>query len=390
MKKILKVAAFLAVFAAVNVTAQESGDGAYKVTFDANGGDGVMSAQSFPSGMSRKLEPNKFTFKGAKFLGWSKSKGANTVDYENVSSISVDGNITLYAVWDFKPVSNGSASFYICDHEVTQKEYEQFCDYGGDRFPGRFGFDDSYPAYYVSWYDALVYCNKRSMAEGLTPCYSIKGSTDPNDWGNVPKETSKRWNSVELNMSADGYRLPTEAEWELAAGETPKDPEEEIVVEPEPEKEVASSENGADEKSGENGNNATASQDNAGGEASEAEPAPAPVIKKKSILKKYAWYRANSRFKTHRVGEKLCNENGLYDMLGNVSEWCWDRCGSDHPHAKNGNVAVSTGEEQGSSRVFRGPSWNATQEECMVSERGYLTPAARNMLLGFRVVRSAL
>ena len=71
--------------------------------------------------------------------------------------------------------------FYMGKYEVTQAEYEKYCSYGSDSPSSSYGDGDNYPAYYVSWYDALVYCNKRSIAEGLTPCYSIKGSTDPKD-----------------------------------------------------------------------------------------------------------------------------------------------------------------------------------------------------------------
>ena len=76
--------------------------------------------------------------------------------------------------------------FYMGKYEVTQAEYEQYCSYGGSSPSSDYGYGDNYPAYYVSWYDALVYCNKRSMTEGLTPCYSINEETDPTKWGTVP------------------------------------------------------------------------------------------------------------------------------------------------------------------------------------------------------------
>ena len=389
MKKIFRLAALLAVFsvAAVAASAQESNDGACKITFDANGGDGSMNEQAFPIGMSQRLSANKFTFKGAQFLGWATEKGANTVDYANSESITINKSMTLYAVWDFKLISAGAHSFYICDHEVTQKEYERFCEYGGERFPSRFGMDDSYPAYFVSWYDAIVYCNARSRAEGLTPVYSIKDSTDPNDWGDIPKETSKRWNSVVADPDADGYRLPTEAEWVRAAGVTPKDP----VTEDEVETKVVAqtSESVENDESGEPKSAVASSDGTAGEQPASTETSTTAKKKKKSILGNYAWYRDNSKFKTHIVKGKQCNENGLYDMIGNVREWCWDRCGSDHPHAKKDGVAVSTGEVNGSSRLTRGGCWNNTLETCAVEEKGYLTPAARNFFVGFRVVRSA-
>lgn len=75
---------------------------------------------------------------------------------------------------------------YVCDHEVTQKEYETYCSYTGSNSPSsKYGDGDSYPVYNVSWYDALVYCNKRSLKEGLTPCYTVSGSTDTDAWGTV-------------------------------------------------------------------------------------------------------------------------------------------------------------------------------------------------------------
>ena len=112
--------------------------------------------------------------------------------------------------------------FYIGKYEVTQGEYEKYCSYGdGESLFGffedpspsaMFGDGDQYPAYYVSWYDALVYCNKRSMAEGFTPCYSISDSTDPEKWGTVPASEDATWDSVICDWTANGYRLPTEAE----------------------------------------------------------------------------------------------------------------------------------------------------------------------------------
>lgn len=69
------------------------------------------------------------------------------------------------------------STFWICDHEVTQKEYETYCKYGGTAPSDEYGKGDNYPAYYVNWYDAIVYCNLRSKKEGLTPCYKLKIST---------------------------------------------------------------------------------------------------------------------------------------------------------------------------------------------------------------------
>ena len=68
----------------------------------------------------------------------------------------------------------------------------------------------------MSWYDAVVYCNRRSIAEDLTPCYAIGGKTNPDEWGTVPTSSDDTWNGVDCNWDANGYRLSTEAEWEYA------------------------------------------------------------------------------------------------------------------------------------------------------------------------------
>jgi formylglycine-generating enzyme required for sulfatase activity len=69
----------------------------------------------------------------------------------------------------------------------------------------------------VSWYDVLVFCNKLSIKEGLSPAYSISGRTDPANWGAVPTSDNATWNAAVIVSGANGYRLPTEAQWEYAA-----------------------------------------------------------------------------------------------------------------------------------------------------------------------------
>lgn len=114
------------------------------------------------------------------------------------------------------------SDFYMCDHEVTQKEFARY--YEGYEYrinENEKAIGDNYPAYDLNWFDALVYCNNRSIAEGRTPCYTINDSTNPKDWGKVPKSKSweswDNWVNVTCDFSANGYRLPTHKEWEYAA-----------------------------------------------------------------------------------------------------------------------------------------------------------------------------
>lgn len=108
-------------------------------------------------------------------------------------------------------------AFYMCDHEVTQAEYEAVMGEGSNPSYFKTGADEgevqeNRPVEKVTWYMAIVYCNKRSIKEGLTPCYTISGKTDPAEWGTIPDTSDETWNTVECNWTANGYRLPTEAE----------------------------------------------------------------------------------------------------------------------------------------------------------------------------------
>lgn len=234
--------------------------------------------------------------------------------------------------------------FYMGKYEVTQEEYEKYCSYTGTDSPdSSCGDGDNYPAYYVSWYDALVYCNKRSMAEGLTPCYSIDDSPNPEDWGDVPTSSNSTWDEVECDWNANGYRLPTEAEWEYAA------------------------------RAGDN----TVDSLTYSGTSNSNE------------LEKYAWYfNINSDGTIPEVGTKLPNAFGLYDMSGNVDEWCWNWFTSEYDENTEGG-SDPTGSSAGSGRVVRGGHRADFSTGCSVSCYDYIGPDNRNVILGFRVVRLA-
>jgi formylglycine-generating enzyme required for sulfatase activity len=227
------------------------------------------------------------------------------------------------------------SGFYMGKYEVTQEQYQAVMGSNPSNrknvVAGEDGTLGKLPVETVSWYDAIVFCNKLSMLEGLNPVYSINGKTDPAEWGAVPTSTNTTWNQAEMVSGANGYRLPTEAEWEYAcrAGTTTAY------------------------------NTGDTISDNTG------------------------WYYANSRSNTHQVGLKTPNAWGLYDMHGNVWEWCWDWYGT----YASGEQDDPAGAVTGTYRVIRGGSWYDDAQNLRSAYQGSSDPYGRRYLIGFRLVR---
>jgi len=209
--------------------------------------------------------------------------------------------------------------FEIGSREVTQSEYESLMGTNPSRNVG-----PNLPVERVSWFDAVQYCNELSLNESLTPAYVIQGET------------------VTWNREADGYRLPTEAEWEVSC-------------------------------------RAGTTTPFANGDLTEEACGSDPV------LDAIGWYCGNAAATTHPVGSKQANGQNLYDMHGNVSEWCWDWYVQD---LGSGAVVDPEGPPGGSQRAIRGGSWYHFARDCRSASRAPYWPGSKDDIVGFRVART--
>jgi formylglycine-generating enzyme required for sulfatase activity len=240
------------------------------------------------------------------------------------------------------------SSFYIGKYAVTQKEWTEVMGDNPSRFKG-----DNLPVEMVTWYDAVEYCNQRSISEGLTPYYRIEKNERDED--NKPDPQfgdldEVRW-TVTRDPEANGYRLPTEAEWEYAAS----------------------------------GGQVSSSYFYSGGDD----------------IEDVGWYWRNSGDKeltgfwnlpaleqnhnqTKPVGTKKPNELGLYDMSGNVRQWCWDW----YADSLQENVTDPKGGRSGYGRVWKGGGWMGAAFCTEPSYRGHLAANGKGPDQGFRVCRN--
>jgi formylglycine-generating enzyme required for sulfatase activity len=217
-----------------------------------------------------------------------------------------------------------SRPFYLGIHPVTQGQYARLMGKNPSWFAATGGGKDEvagmdtsqFPVEQVNWYESVQFCNALSQAEGLDPCYKIQGDR------------------VEF-AGGDGFRLPTEAEWEYACR--------------------------------------AGSSSRYGFQGGEEE------------LPRYAWFGRNSDERTHVVGEARANDFGLHDMYGNVWEWTWDKFRSDY--YTNSHDIDPVGPSEASVRVIRGGCWYNDPRFARSASRSRDAPGIRSNNLGFRVAR---
>ncbi|MDP2887140.1 MAG: SUMF1/EgtB/PvdO family nonheme iron enzyme [Ignavibacteria bacterium] len=232
------------------------------------------------------------------------------------------------------------SAFYIDKTEIT---YEQWAyvrswalTHGYTDLPVGSGATPvtgpNFPVTYVSWYDVVKWCNARSEMNGLTPVYYTRSTNTINEVYRTGELDLDYKNAVEWNTN--GYRLPTEAEWEFAAR---------------------------------------------GGTKSLGY-----IYSGSHFIDIVAWYSGNAVLKVHPVSTKGANELGIYDMSGNVREWCWDWAADYSSTAVTDPKGPASVQQY---RELRGGSFDGDASSCLAGSRYDMSPSFPNPSVGFRCVR---
>lgn len=275
---------------------------------------------------------NNYRFRGGSYdndsieceLRWSNDDGGarcefgfrlcrnKVVDYKSQSYVKTFTGLEVVEIPEQK--------YVVAKTEVTQELYESVMGENPSCFKG-----GNLPVECVSFYDCIYFCNKLSEKYGYTPVYSVNGLTDVTKWGYSPHDENSIDGTINQDIKANGYRLPTREEWNTANEDDRKRYSYSDV---------------------------------------------------RWFLNDVCWYVENSNMQTHPVGQKKANDYGLYDMSGNVEEWCWD----DY--------------SKGLYRIRLGGSWQNSNEVVYYGEHSLreggdgVSAYDRDYTIGFRLVRT--
>jgi len=284
--------------------------------------------------------------------GTTYTVGGVNFTMKDIAAVT-NGTVGYSGESDNEPHTVSLSAYLIGETEVTQELWQavmgtnpSFFDNTGNKMLGSDTYDtnitsgevqEKRPVENVNWYQCIAFCNKLSKLCNLDPCYTVSGvNFDALNFSDIPTSDDSDWNNAVCDRTKNGFRLPTEAEWEWAAmGGT------------------------NDKWAGTN---------------------------EKAQLVNYAWYKnddgGDANGKTHQVKLKSANGYGLYDMSGNVREWCWDRYGS-----LSGTLSLDyAGAASGDSRVLRGGDWYNDADYAARACRNYDDPDLRVSNLGLRLV----
>ena len=345
----------------------------YSVTYNVNSATGgtAPAAQTKTEGVDLTLATNSGNLVRTDytFAGWNTAADGSGTDYYSGVTYTTNAALALFAKWGayYNSVNIGTliyvpkgsfqrdsistnisvitTPYRMSEHEITRDQFSVIM--GADPSDGTYSSGTGDPVQMVNWYHAISFCNKLSIAEGLTQVYSVTGVNFSSlAFDSIPTDSSDTWNAATANWSANGYRLPTEMEWMWAA--------------------MGAIDDYTKLFAGSNGSNAIGDYSVFGYYGSET--------------------GGTTTGRSNPVGSKFPNELGFYDMSGNVLEWNWDWYASYPAGTIYSNTSEGRGAASGARHVGRGGGWSGFASDCTVACRCRYDPDDRGGNIGFRVV----